>query len=102
MRANRRAIRDQLAKRNGSESAGETVTGGPIQPIDLMEVLSRGARDVSRGRAVSGAAQVVISSPGSGGSSRAVALSDGSMISFARVGDIGVLKDEDAYLSVGV
>jgi hypothetical protein len=110
--ANRRATRDRLAKRNSGVRRGGadladgtgTITGGPMEPIDLMEILNRGAECVSRGGAVSGAAHVEFISPGkydggpdsAVGQSRAIALSDGSRISFASVGDPGALKQEDA------
>ena len=104
-----RAIRDRLA-RPGSEQLtdgiGGTVTGGPMEPIDLMELLQR-ACGASRGGAVSGAAQSMnstsmnstsMNSTGGrrAGPDHAIALSDGSRISFASVADAGVLRDEDA------
>ena len=98
----RRAIRDRLTNGKGETAvngAGETITGGPVQPLNLMEILSRSGRDDSRGGAVSGAAQVVISSPvAGGGADDGVALSDGSRITFARVNDPGVMRDEEARI----
>jgi len=95
-----RAARDQLARRNKDQlpdGIGGTITGGPMEPINLLEILERGARGVSRGGAVSGAAQVMVSSLGrSGARDRGIALSDGSRISFASVADAGVLKEDDA------
>lgn len=100
---NRRATRDQLTKRNNDllpDGVGGTITGGPMLPIDRTEILARTARGVSRGGAVSGAAQVVVSSlNGSGGQDRGIALSDGSRISFCSVADAGVLKDDNARFS---
>jgi hypothetical protein len=104
-----RATRDQLKQRNNEhlpDGVGGTITGGPVEPIDLMEVLSRGGRGVSRVGAVSGAAQVVSSSFVTGGlvggglagsrpGDRGIALSDGSRISFFSVADAGVLLDDD-------
>ena len=98
----RRATRDQLTKRNNdplTDGSGGTITGGPMEPINLLEILERGARCVSRGGAVSGAAQVVVSDLG--GRDRGIALSDGSRISFASVADAGVLKDDDAGVPGG-
>jgi hypothetical protein len=99
----RRAIRDQSVKPNGEhlpDGIGGTITGGPAEPIDLMEILSRSARCVSRGGAVSGAAQSVDSgdeTPADGGNGRdlGIALSDGSRITFASIAGPGVLREED-------
>jgi hypothetical protein len=103
----RRAIRDQSTKPNRDhlpDGIGGTITGGPMEPIDLMEILSRSARSVSRGGAVSGAAQTVDSETmDSGEEARAdwingqdlgIALSDGSRITFASIA-AGVLREED-------
>jgi hypothetical protein len=112
---NRRATRDQLAKPNsvdpgtGAPRGAGTITGAPLPPIDLMELLNRSAECVSRGGAVSGAAQVEFISAGNydggwkpgGGRPGAIALSDGSRISFASIGDPGALKQEDASLLAG-
>jgi hypothetical protein len=95
MRMTRRATRDQLTKRNNEHlpaAIGGSITGGPMEPIGLMEILERGARSASRSGAVSGAAQVVASSLGrTGGVDWDIALSDGSRISFASIADAGVL-----------
>ncbi len=96
---NRRAIRDGLAKRKSDElpdGIGGTITGGPLEPIDLMRVLAR-AYGASQGGAVSGAAQAVVSSTIiDRGHDRGVALSDGSRISFASIADAGVLRDDES------
>jgi hypothetical protein len=79
---NRRAIRDQLTARNGEHlpgGIGGSITGGPVAPLDLMEILNR-TRCTSGGGAVSGAAQAV-----RGEEVASVALSDGSRIIFADV-----------------
>ncbi len=98
----RRATRDRLTARNNeilSDGVGGTITGGPVRPIDLMELLSRGGSGTSRGGAVSGAAQVVISTPETRtGGNDGIALSDGSRITFARVGDAGVMRDDETLL----
>jgi hypothetical protein len=102
--AKRRAIRDQLTPPNGEQlpdGVGGTITGGPMERFDLMEILRRTSLSVSRGGAVSGAAQVVISGlaeqTGRGdGADRGIALSDGSRITFASVTDAGVMNEEDA------
>src|SRR5580658_665636 len=68
-----------------------TITGAPLTPINLMEILGRGSRDASRGGAVSGAAHVVVSSVlAINDQERGIALSDGSRISFASLADAGV------------
>jgi hypothetical protein len=94
----RRATRDQLTKQHDDDlpdGIGGTITGGPTEPLDLIEILSRSARGASRVGAVSGAAQVVSSLGTNSGQNRGIALSDGSRITFASVADTGVLKDED-------
>jgi hypothetical protein len=66
-----------------------------MQPIDLIAMLRRGAGSVSRGGAVSGAAQVLVSNIGAGGGQETgIALSDGSRICFASVGDPGVVRND--------
>ena len=96
---NRRATRDQLTKRNDdnlSDGVGGTITGGLMETIDLLEILSRSARGASRAGAVSGAAQMVVSSLGwTGARETGIALSDGSRISFSSVADAGVLRNDD-------
>jgi hypothetical protein len=105
MRLTRRATRNQLTKRNNEHlpaGIGVTITGGPMEPIGLMEILERGARGASRSGAVSGAAQVVASS--FGGTGRVdcdIALSDGSRISFASIADAGVLRDDNEPMAWG-
>jgi hypothetical protein len=100
----RRATRDQLTTRNGEhlpDGIGGTITGGPVVPIDLMEILNRSARCVTGSGAVSGAAQ----SAASGGQDRrklGVALSDGSRITFASLADTGILREEDARVFADV
>lgn len=99
----RRAIRDQSAKPNSDhlpDGIGGTITGGPVEPIDLMEILNRSARCASRGGAVSGAAHTVDSGEEAhadwgNGQDLGIALSDGSRITFASIAGPGVLKQED-------
>jgi hypothetical protein len=95
--ANKRATRDQLTKRNSDhlpDGVGGTITGGPMEPIDLMRILAQGL--ASGGGAVSGAAQMVVStSGGRADANRDIALSDGSRISFACVADAGLLRHFD-------
>jgi hypothetical protein len=83
---------------------GGTITGGPLRPIDLMEVLSRCGAGSSQGGAVSGAAQMVTSALDMSASHNGgISLSDGSRITFARVGDAGVMRDdEEARLLIQV
>jgi hypothetical protein len=97
----RRATRDRLTQRNDdnlSDDIGGTITGGPLESIDLINILERSSRGVTRGGAVSGAAKTVsVSSPGAtGGQDRGIALSDGSRIYFISIADVDVLKDADA------
>jgi hypothetical protein len=97
----RRATRDRLTQRNNdnlSDDIGGTITGGPLESIDLIKVLERSSRGVTRGGAVSGAAKMVaVSSPGAtSGQDRGIALSDGSRIYFISIADVEVLKDDDA------
>ncbi len=99
----RRAIRDQLTKSGGEplpDGIGGTITGGPMEPIDLLEILSRSVRCVTRGGAVSGAAHAVAGDrgPGSSGADLGIALSDGSRITFASLADPGVLREEDGRI----
>jgi len=93
----RRATRDQLTKRNGDQlpdGVGGTITGGAMEPIDLMEILNRSVRCVTRGGAVSGSAQAMANGPGARQSrDRGIELSDGSRISFASIGDTSALVD---------
>ncbi len=88
----RRALRDQIVNPDNemlADGIGGTITGGPMEPIDLMEILARGLSGASRGGAVSGAAQTAAGSPSpTGHVPVGIALSDGSTISFANVADI--------------
>jgi hypothetical protein len=105
---NRRANRDHLdtGRRGDPPGGGElpdgvagTITGGPVAAIDLLEILSRSAACVTRGGAVSGAAHMEFINPekyDGGNRRRAIALSDGSRISFASVAESGVLMEDDA------
>ena len=102
---NRRATRDQLTTRNGGRTpdcgngtvtGGGTITGGPMERIDLMEILAR----VSRGGAVSGAAQAVAGGLDMAGSrDHGIALSDGSRIAFASITDTGIFPVEGPHAS---
>jgi hypothetical protein len=92
-------VREASARRRGGrldealpDGVGGTITGGPMQPINLIEILRLGERSASRGGAVSGAAQGAVSGSASGvgagaGGARSpgIALSDGSRIIFASV-----------------
>ena len=105
MRLTRRATRDQLTKPNNvhlPDGIGGTITGGPMEPIGLLEILERGACGASRGGAVSGAAQVVADSlGGTGVTARGIALSDGSRICFTSIADAGLLRADDAPMARG-
>ena len=96
---NRRVTRDQLKPKNSDDlpdGVGGTVTGGPVEPIDLMRILARDTDGASRGGAVSGAAHVVVSRLGiRGPRGPGIALSDGTRISFASIVDAGVFGDEE-------
>jgi hypothetical protein len=91
MRAmSRRATRDHLNRPGErlSDGVGGTITGGPMQPVDVWEILNLGARGCSRGGAVSGAAQTAVNNLGVGQArQRAIALSDGSRITFSSLDD---------------
>jgi hypothetical protein len=78
----RRPRRDAATRTSDPQpdGLGGTITGGPVPPIDLMEILNRGG-------AVSGAAHVL-----GGGRDSGITLSDGSRISFASV-DTGAEED---------
>jgi len=99
MRLNRRAMRDQMTKPNNEhlpDGIGGTITGGPMEPIGLMEILERGTRGASRGGAVSGAAQIVGGGPGyASPAERGISLSDGSRICFASIAEVGLHRDDD-------
>jgi hypothetical protein len=98
MRLTRRATRDQLTKQGNEdlpEGISGTITGGPMEPFNLLEIMERGARGASRGAAVSGAAQVVADNVGcSYLAARGIALSDGSMICFASIAEAGLRHDD--------
>jgi len=96
-RARRREVRLDEALPDG---VGGTITGGPMQPINLIEILRLGGRGASGGGAVSGAAQGALSGIASGagagagsGRDRGIALSDGSRIIFASVEQATVLDE---------
>jgi hypothetical protein len=99
MRVSRRATRDQVTKPNHKhlpDGTGGAITGGPMQPIGLLEILERAAHGASRGGAVSGAAQGVEEGGHTSQAERGIALSDGSRISFASIADAGLFRDDDA------
>ncbi len=96
----RRALRDRLMRQDNDflpDGVGGTITAGPMKALDLEEILNRGAHGAGHGGAVSGAAHVVVIGTGLGGAP-GIALSDGSTITFARVGDPGVLREDEASL----
>ncbi len=96
MRLTRRATRDRLNEHLPDGIDG-TITGGPMAPIGLSEILERGARGASRGGAVAGAAaQTAADRPGwTEPAERGIALSDGSRICFASINDPGLLRDDN-------
>jgi hypothetical protein len=83
------------------DGVGGTITGGPMQPIDLMEILARGSRAANRGGAVTGAAHLTVIDPDrSHRPGQAVSLSDGSRITFSSVDDVTAYdRDETRELS---
>jgi hypothetical protein len=93
----KRKLEDQVIRRDSEslpDGIGGTITGGPMEPIDLTAILSRPDRAISRGGAVSGAAQTTFSRAGTGrGRDEGIALSDGSRISFASIDDAGHRTD---------
>ncbi|HEX3993174.1 MAG TPA: hypothetical protein VHX39_18530 [Acetobacteraceae bacterium] len=103
MRLNRRALRDQLTKPNNEhlpDGIGGTITGGPMEPLGLVEILERGARGASRGGAVSGAAQIVAGGPRqSNKAERGISLSDGSRICFASIAEVSLYRDDDVPMA---
>lgn len=105
MRLTRRATRDQVTKPNDEhlpDGIGGTITGGPMAPVGLLEILERAACGASRGGAVSGAAQVVADSLGRiSQGERGIALSDGSRICFASIVDGGLFRDDDETMARG-
>lgn len=68
------------------DGVGGTITGGPVQPIDLMQVLDRAPRKPS---SFQGSEQWTVT--GRFDKDHAVALSDGSRIFFASMDDVRVL-----------
>lgn len=73
------------------DGVGGTITGGPMKPLDLMEILKRGTDEHGLAGAVSGAAQMIVSKRFD--PDRGVALSDGTRIIFASMDDIGAPND---------
>jgi hypothetical protein len=101
-RARRRGVHPNEALPDG---VGGTITGGPMQPINLIEILRLGERGESCGGAVSGAAQGAVSGSASGAPANArgardpgIALSDGSRIIFASVEQASV--PDERFLAV--
>jgi hypothetical protein len=97
-RVTRRAAHGQPTKRSPAtlpEIVGGTITGGPMEPLDLMEILARGTRGASGSGAVPGAAHLmaIVLSPVNG-ADRGVALSDGSRIVFSSVDDLHAWRGE--------
>ena len=89
---------DKSGKANGDRlpaGAGGTIYGASLSRNDLMPMPIPHLPDVSRrGGAVSGAAQAMAMGSGiENGEERAVALSDGSKISFASVAALGLFED---------
>jgi hypothetical protein len=105
MRLNRRAMRDRVTKSTNEplpDAIGGTITGGPMQPIALLEILERGAHWSSRGGAVAGAAQVVAGNSGRANNTEwGIALSDGSRICFTSIADAGLVRDDDGPMANG-
>jgi hypothetical protein len=104
MRVTRRATRDQITKPNNDhpDRTGGAITGGPMQPLALLEILERAAHGASRGGAVSGAAQGVAEGMvGTRLAERGIALSDGSRICFASIADAGLFRDDDLPVARG-
>jgi hypothetical protein len=64
-----------------------------MEPIDLMELLDRGSHEARRAGAVTGAAHLTVVEPHRSG--HAVALSDGSRISFSSVDGIAAYERDD-------
>jgi hypothetical protein len=102
---NKRAPRGRLPPRKRAslaDGAVGTIAGPPMQPIELVGILQPGcagvSRGVSRGGAVSGAAQVALPFLG-GDRDQAIALSDGSSISFASIVDTGFFGDDDVTVA---
>jgi len=97
MRATRNTSPDFVAARRGEhlpDGVGGTVTGWPMEKLDLMEILNRTSRGVTRGGAVSGAAQAIDNRRGGNGRRTDIALSDGSRISFASIEQEGMFRND--------
>ena len=88
-------LRDRRPGDSLPDGVGGSVTGGPMRAPDLMEILSKGTRAATRAGAVSGAAQSIDSRSGSRfDEAKAIALSDGSRISFASLADQRLVTDD--------
>ena len=77
------------------DGTGGTITGGPMRPLDLMELLTRDRDNLTqKDIAVSGAARIIDSVSLKAQSSGAgIALSDGSRIVFRSVENGDILLD---------
>jgi hypothetical protein len=81
------------------DGAAATISGGAMTERGRRAVSAQSESGVSRGGAVSGAARAIVSVRGSrAGRDRVVALSDGSRITFASIGDAGFSWDHDGPL----
>jgi hypothetical protein len=99
MRLTRHARHDQSTTPSNEDlrdGIDGTVASGLPATAGLLDNLEPGAREASRGRAVSGAARIVADSPDRG---RGIALSDGSRICFASVADVGLLRDDNVPMA---
>jgi hypothetical protein len=100
MRLTRHARHDQSTTPGNEDlrdGIGGTVASGPPATTGVLGNLEPGAREASRGGAVSGAAQIVADSPDR---RHGIALSDGSRISFASIADVGLLRDDNVPMAV--
>ena len=94
-----RDARMKTARLSLPDGIGGTITGGPMPPLDLAEVLGRArlprlAPPIAFGGAVSGAARVMDGfTPAIARGARGIALSDGSRIIFSSVGDMAERTD---------
>lgn len=105
MRATRNTSRYHTAARKDErlpDGVGGTITGWPMEKLDLMEILNRASRGVTRGGAVSGAAQTTANRRGGDIQRADIALSDGSRISFASIEQEGMFRNDPVDLSVEV
>ena len=88
-RVTRRGVSGHSTKRREGalpDGVGGTITGGPTEAIDLMEILNRSR--TARAGAVTGAAHlVVVDAQKWVGADRDISLSDGSRILFRSVDD---------------